>query len=166
MPQNTEAAAFLSRVAHLPPGPGVSLDEVLKPSVVDEAELRKLFTQDKRNPRLSDPYVVGLVDVFDAPEDTRKTRARVVEVAKDIDAYYAMPLFEECRRKEDEPAMINNLEEFKRNWAIFTEGYLSKLVDWNNVVVDGGAVQAGLTPVPESAKAYKRVLRKHFHSRA
>lgn len=165
MPQNTEAAAFLSRVTELPPGPGVSLDEVLKPSLADEAELRKLFAQDKRNSRLSDPYV-GLVDVFDAPEDIRKTRARVVKDGEDTDAKYAMPLHEERRRKDGEPAMVDSLEEYKRNWAIFTEGSLSQLLDWNNVVVAGGSVQACLAPVPDSEKVSKRSLRKYYHSRA
>ncbi|KAH6903031.1 hypothetical protein BKA70DRAFT_1031771, partial [Coprinopsis sp. MPI-PUGE-AT-0042] len=59
---------FLSRVSALPPGPGVSLDDVLKPSIEDETELRRLWATDRTNTRLSDPYV-GLVDVFAAPED-------------------------------------------------------------------------------------------------
>lgn len=165
MPQNAEAAAFLSRIAQLPTGPGVSLDETLKLSLMDEAELRKLFAQDRKNSRLQDPYV-GLVDIFDAPADIRKTRARVVNCAEDLGAKYIMPLSEECRRKEGTLAMVDNLEDFKKNWAIFTEGSLSQLLDWTNVIVAGGAVQACLAPVPDSAKASKRTLRKYFHSRA
>ena len=90
MPQNAEAAAFLARVTQLPAGPGVSLDDVLKPSLADEAELRKLFAQDKANPRLKDPFV-GLVDVFDAPTDVRVTRARVVADEADLNAKYVVP---------------------------------------------------------------------------
>lgn len=165
MPQNAEAAAFLSRVAQLPPGPGVSLDDVLKPSLEDEGDLRKLFAQDKTNSRLSDKYV-GLVDVFDAPSDIRTTRARVVASEEDLNAKYIMPLSEERRRKEGTPAMVDNLDDFKKNWAIFTENSLSQLIDWNNVIAAGGSVQACLAPVPDSAKTSKRALRKYFHSRA
>lgn len=165
MSQNAEAAAFIARVAQLPPGPNASLDDVLKPSIDDEANLRRLFAQDRGNSRLQDPYV-GLVDVFAAPAEIRKTRARVVQTEADMDAMYVMPLSEDRRRKEGAPAMVDNLQEFKQNWAIFTEGSLSQLTDWSNIVVAGGAVQACLAPVPESAKASKRTLRKHFHSQA
>lgn len=165
MPQNAEAAAFLSRIAQLPAGPGVSLDDVLKPSLADEAELRKLFAQEKTNSRLADPHV-GLVDVFDAPQDIRTTRARVVANEEDLDAKHVMPLSDERRRKEGSPAMVDSLEEFKKNWAVFTEGSLSQLTDWSNVIVAGGSVQACLAPVLDSAKASKRALRKYFHNKA
>jgi hypothetical protein len=62
MSQNKEASDFLSRITGLSKGP-VSLDEVLQPSLHDEAELRKLFATDKGNARLKDIHV-GLVDVF------------------------------------------------------------------------------------------------------
>ncbi|EED80254.1 predicted protein [Postia placenta Mad-698-R] len=62
--------------------------------------------------------------------------------------------------------MVATLDEFKQNWALFTEGSLSQLTDWNNVVAAGGAVQACLSPVPASAKVSKRALRKHFHNTA
>lgn len=165
MPQNAEAAAFIARVAQLPPGPGVSLDDVLKPSIADEAELRKLFAQDRKSTRLADPYV-GLVDVFDAPDDIRKTRARVVADEADLSAKYVMPLTDDRRRKDGTPAMVADLDEFKKNWAIFTEGSLSQLTDWSNVVAAGGSVQACLAPIPDYAKASKRTLRKYFHNRA
>ncbi|KAJ7166061.1 hypothetical protein C8R46DRAFT_847552, partial [Mycena filopes] len=66
--QTAEAQAFLKRVQGLPKGPGVPLDPILKPSLEDETELRRLFATDKTHARLSNPYV-GLVDVFDAPAD-------------------------------------------------------------------------------------------------
>ena len=54
--QTLEAEAFIARILSLPKGPGVSLNEVLQPSLNDEAELRKLFATDKTNSRLKDPY--------------------------------------------------------------------------------------------------------------
>ncbi|GBE83207.1 hypothetical protein SCP_0502540 [Sparassis crispa] len=165
MPQTLEAEAFLSRIAVLPSGPGAAgkLSDVLQPSLDDEAALRKLFAMDKANARLDNLYV-GLVDVFDAPDVIRTTRARVVKDEIDLSAKYVMPLSEGRRRKEGAPAMVATLEDFKKNWAIFSEGSLSQLLDWNNVIAAGGAVQACLNPVPEYAKVSKRALRKHFHT--
>ncbi|KAH9949864.1 ankyrin [Amylocystis lapponica] len=167
MPQTPEAEAFLRRVSHLPPGAEAfdALSNALQPSLDDEAELRKLFATDKTNPRLKDIHV-GLVDIFDAPQDIRTTRARVPKYEDDLIAKHIMPLSEERRRKDGAPAIVETLDEFKQNWAIFSEGSLSQLLDWNNVVAAGGSAQACLNPVPESAKVSKRALRKHFHTNA
>jgi hypothetical protein len=165
MQQTPEAEAFITRIISLPKGPGVSLDEALQPSLDDEAELRKLFATDKTNTRLNDPYV-GLVDVFAAPPEIRTTRARVVKDDQDLSAKYVMPLSESDRRKEGDPCMVNNLEEFKKNWSIFTEGSLSQLLDWSNVVAAGGAVQACVGPLSDATKESKRNIRKHYHSSA
>ncbi|KAI0656088.1 ankyrin [Cubamyces menziesii] len=167
MPQTPEAQAFLRRIAQLPQGPGVTdaLLEALQPSLTDEAELRKLFATDKSHARLADPYV-GLVDIFDAPDDVRTTRARVIASEDDLSAQYIFPLPEKQRRKDGDPAMVSSLEDFKKNWAIFSEGSLSQLADWSNVVVAGGSIQACLTPLPDSAKASKRAMRKYFHNNA
>ncbi|KAF9266483.1 ankyrin [Marasmius fiardii PR-910] len=165
MSQNTEAQSFIQRVQALPKGAGVFLDDVLQPSLDDEAELRKIFATDRQNTRLNDKYV-GLVDVFDAPEDIRAIRARVVKDEEDLTAEYVMPLSETDRKKEGEPCVVSDLEEFKKNWSVFTEGSLSQLLEWDNVVAAGGAVLACLTPLPESAKASKRAIRKYYHSAA
>ena len=164
MSQNKEATHFLSRIANLPKGP-VSLDAVLQPSLDDEAELRKLFATDKGNARLKDIHV-GLVDVFAAPRDIRTTRARVITGDADRDAKYVMPLPDFQRRKEGSPAMVDDLEAFKKNWNVFTENSLSQLSDWSNVVAAGGSVQACLMPLPKAATASKRAMRKHYHERA
>ena len=162
MSQTPEAQTFISRIATLPKGVPVSLDEVLQPSLDDEAELRRLFAVDTKNPRLTNPYV-GLVDVFDAPGDIRTTRARVAQNEFDLSEKYLMPLTEASRRKEGTPAMASTLEEFNKNWSIFSEGSLS-LLDWNNVVAAGGSVLACLLPVPNANKTSKRTLRKYFHN--
>lgn len=165
MYQTPEAEAFLKRITSLPTGPGISLDEVLQPSLDDEAELRKLFATDKTNARLDDP-LVGLVDIFHAPDSIRTTRARVAQDDKDLSAKYVMPLSEVNRRKEGAPSVVHDIEEFKKNWAIFTEGSLSQLLDWNNVVAAGGAVLACLNPLSDATKESKRSIRKYYHSAA
>jgi hypothetical protein len=164
MSQNKEATQFLSRIATLPKGP-VSLDDVLQPSLDDEAELRKLFATDKGSPRLKDIHV-GLVDLFAAPPDIRTTRARIVTDDTDRDVQYVMPLPDALRRKEGSPAIVESLEAFKKNWSVFTENSLSQLSDWSNVVAAGGAIQACLIPLPKDATASKRATRKYYHEKA
>jgi hypothetical protein len=163
--QTDEARAFIERILVLPTGPGVSLNRALQPSLDDEAELRRLFATDKNNPRLTNPHV-GLVDVFDAPVDVRTTRARVIKDDEDLEAKYVMPLDPKQRRAEGSPSTVQDLEEFKKNWSIFTENSLSQLLDWSNVVAAGGSVLACLAPLPEEAKASRRATRKYFHSEA
>lgn len=165
MSQTSEVKAFIQRIASLPPGPSVSLDGALQPSLDDEAELRRLFATDKTNTRLTDPHV-GLVDVFDAPVEIRTTRARIVKDEVDLSAHHVMPLADTKRRKEGTPAMVADLDEFKKNWGVFTENSLSQLFDWNNVVAAGGAVLACLSPLPDFARVSKRAIRKYFHSAA
>lgn len=163
MVQTTETQAFLARIASLPKGPGVNLDRVLQPSLDHETELRRLLATDRSNTRLSNPYV-GLVDVFAASSDIRITRARVIKDDQDLNAKYVMPLAEDKRRKEGEPCMVDDLDEFKRNWNIFSEGSLSQLADWSNVIASGGSVLACLAPLSDVDKASKRAIRKHYHS--
>jgi len=107
----------------LPPGAGVSLDDVLQPALDDETQLRKLFATEKRQDRLADPHV-GHVDVFDAPDIIRTTHARIIQGPDDLPARYVMPLDEAKKRKEDARYMVARLMEFRKNWGIFTEGSL------------------------------------------
>ncbi|KAF8129418.1 hypothetical protein K438DRAFT_1789151 [Mycena galopus ATCC 62051] len=76
---------------------GVSLDDLLKPAIEAEHELRHLFATDKSHGRLVDAHV-GLVDVFDAPDAIRVTRALVQVVQDDQDCHCVVPLTEEKRR--------------------------------------------------------------------
>ena len=163
MQPTPEIEAFIARIEALPPGPGVSLHQALQPSLDEESELRKLFATDRQNERIANRYV-GLVDVFNAPEALRTTRARVIQDDKDHSANYVMPLSETNRRKDGTPSTVADLDEFKKNWSVFTEGSLSQLIDWNNVVAAGGAVLACLTPLDEAAKKSKRSIRKYYHS--
>jgi hypothetical protein len=158
-----EIDAFIERIQALPPGPGVSLNAALQPSLDHEAELRKLFATDRQNPRLSDPYV-GLVDIFATPDAIKVTRARVVQGNEDLSSQYVMSLSAKNRRQEGAPCMVASLEEFKKNWAIFTEGSLFQLLDWNNVVAAGGSVLACLTPLDEEHNKSKRAIRKYYHT--
>ena len=158
--QTPEAQSFLSRVAALPKDPGVSLDPVLAPSIEQAAELRRFFAQDRNNARLSNPYV-GLVSLFEAPEESgiRSTRARVVKDEEDLAAKYIFPVPDNKRRKDFEPCVVDSFEEFQRNWSIFTEGSLVQLTDWNNVIAAGGSVLACLLPLDPADKESRRTIR-------
>lgn len=162
MPQNSEVELFLQRVSALPNDPGTSLDDLLKPAIEIERELWTLFATDKSHERLTDAHV-GLVDVFDAPDSIRTTRARLAD-DEDLSARYIMPLTQENRRIEG-LCMLKDLSDFKKNWDVFTEGSLSRL-DWNNVVAAGGVVLACLLSFPEAARGSRRIMRKHYHAAA
>lgn len=166
MSQTPEAEAFIDRVLNLPPGPAFdALHQVLQPSVDDESQLRTLWATDKTNERLKDPYV-GLVDVFNASPQLRNTHARVVADDEDRFARFIMPIPDNLRREQGEPATVADIDEFKKNWAIFSEGSLSQLLDWSNVVAAGGSVLACLTPLDKQDQVSKRATRKFYHSRA
>ncbi|KAG8933989.1 hypothetical protein FRC01_005886 [Tulasnella sp. 417] len=168
MAQNAEAQAFLRRLGELPEIPGVNLSPAITPSLQDEADLRRLFATDRDNTRLEDPYV-GLVDVFGYNTDRiKKIHARVVKDVEDLGKYHVMPLPQTKRRKDGELSMAPSLEDFKTRWAIFSEGALSQLANWNNVVVAGGSVLACLAPLPDylARQGSKRAIRRYYHSEA
>lgn len=161
IPQPKEGQDFLSRLA-ASPKTYAALTEVLKPSLEDESALRKLFATNRDDVRLQDIHV-GLVDVFGPETDVIRTvRERAVNDAE-RDREHVMLLDDAKRRKDGQPAMVHDLEEFKKSWNIFSEGSLSQLTDWNNIVVAGGSALACLLPLPESALASKRAIRKFFH---
>jgi len=165
MQPTPEAEAFIARIDALPTGPGINLGDALQPSLTEEEELRQLFATDRPSTRLANPHV-GLVDVFAAPASIKTTRARVVQNPEELSAQYVMPIPESLRRKEGAPCMVADLDEFRKNWAIFTEGSLSQLLNWNNVVAAGGSVLACLNPLEAANKISKRAIRKHYHSNA
>ena len=89
--KSVEADQFIQRILALPPGPGVSLDDALAPSINTEYALRQLWANDREHERLKNPYV-GLVDLFAAPQELRTTRARVVEDEEDLRALHVILL--------------------------------------------------------------------------
>ncbi|KAG8952590.1 hypothetical protein FRC04_003951 [Tulasnella sp. 424] len=169
MTQNTEAQVFLRRLGELPDIPGVDLGPAITPSLQDEADLRRLFATDRSNSRLKDPHV-GLVDVFGHNTDRiKRIHARAIkDDDDDLRKYHVMPLDNNARRKDGELSMASSLEDFKTRWAIFSEGALSQLTNWNNVVAAGGSVLACLAPLPEHVvkQDSKRAIRKYYHSEA
>ncbi|EAU38562.1 predicted protein [Aspergillus terreus NIH2624] len=75
-----------------------------------------------------------------------------------------MPLKAEDRRLNGSLAVVPSLDEFKDNFAIFSEASLSDM-DWSNVIVAGSAVVTCLLPVPDEHKGSKRALRQFYHDK-
>ncbi|KAG8935884.1 hypothetical protein FRC02_005883 [Tulasnella sp. 418] len=183
MAQSPEAHAFLTRLSQINlDNPDSTLESALRPAQDDEAVLRRLFaTERNTNPRLKDPHV-GLVSVYGQHTDhIKKSHPRVVKpsppsdtiddspsvyVDSNLDRHHIMPLTDDTRRKHGEPCIAQTLEEFQNRWSIFTEGSLSQLTDWSNVIAAGGSVLACLLPLPAHvvAKGSKRAIRKYYHS--
>jgi hypothetical protein len=148
---------FVSQVAK-----GVSLDDALAPAIESETDLRRLFATDRSDPKLTNPFI-GLVDVFATHSSIRLTQARKVQGEQDLNTHCVFPLLEEKRRADGEPAMAANLDDFKTAFNIFSEGSISQLTNWDNVIVAGGSVLACLAPIPKDAQKTKRGIRKYFH---
>jgi hypothetical protein len=167
-PSAPQIPQFLTQLASAAHQPGACLDDILQACIDGEAELRKLWATDRENPILQDPYI-GLVDVFSSntPPEVRLINSRVVtDDESDLSAKHIFPLSPAARRKHNSPSMVTDYDELKKNWLIFTEGSLSQLSDWNNVVAAGGSVLACMLPLEESRKVSKREIRKYLHSEA
>ncbi|KAJ2917238.1 hypothetical protein MD484_g3165, partial [Candolleomyces efflorescens] len=150
---------FVQSIQAMPDIPGVDLNPLLSSATESEAELRRLFVADRNNPLLDNAHL-GLVNVYDAPESIRKTRARVWDTEEDLQSKFLFPLLR--RRAEGMPTMANHLNQFKLNFADFTQNVLSGIT-WDNIVVAGGCVTACLSPTYQAGHRPSQ-WSKYIHS--
>ncbi|EMC98915.1 hypothetical protein BAUCODRAFT_65248 [Baudoinia panamericana UAMH 10762] len=150
---------FLEYLATYPQKP---LLEVLEPYKQYDAELRKIFAQHPEHPANHHPNVVP---VFAGHEVSVKIKARdlAAESPQDKDSYI-MPLSDDARKADGSPAIVQSLQEFRTNFAVFSESSLADL-DWSNVVVAGSAVVTSLLSVPKEYAESKRALRAYYHEK-
>lgn len=143
--------------------PDTPIGELIKPYNEYEAVVRKLFAQNPSNPLLKANHL-DIAPLYDSTgSNDVKTRARdPAAEPPEIREKYVLPLSEEARRPNGSPAVVPSLNEFKKNFNIFSEGSLSDM-DWSNVVVAGSAVVTSLLPVPEEYRSSKRALRQFYH---
>lgn len=124
-----------------------------------ENEYRTIFANPSINPSsecLSDKYCM-LFPIYDQYE-LFKYRDLFPEEA-------ALPKICQLEvRKGKEEQCISTSEEFKENFDVLTEGMLRK-INWNNVVVAGGSVQACLHTVSKEYNKSRKTLRKYFHEK-
>ncbi|KAK6535854.1 hypothetical protein TWF281_000104 [Arthrobotrys megalospora] len=153
----TDTASFLSHVAK---NDGVKpLRKLVGPYLEYESKLRALFAQDPSNEALAD-NTVGLVPIYAGEEAAIKIQAREPEPDQKK-SQYLMELDSSTRKTTGERAIVD-LEDFKRNFSIFTEDALQGL-DWSNIVAAGSSVLTPILAVPEEHRKNKRTLRDYYH---
>ena len=121
-----------------------------------EAKLREGYAQHRDEPALQDPNI-NAVPIFQDGQGLPHIRARPLS-DEARNASYVMPLKKEDRRPDGSPATVESLQQFKKNFNLFSESSLVDL-DWKNVVAAGSSVVTSLLPVPEKQSTSKKVLR-------
>lgn len=144
------------------------IEELLQPYNDYEAVVRKAFAQEPSHAALRDlrDNHFNLVPLYDtARTNNTKVRARNLDAeSPQQKEKYLLPLKDQDRRPNGSPAVVPGLEEFQKNFNLFSEGALSDM-DWSNVVVAGSAVVTALMPVPEEHRGSKRALRQFYHEK-
>ncbi|KNE66554.1 hypothetical protein AMAG_11682 [Allomyces macrogynus ATCC 38327] len=105
-----------------------------------EHDLRRCFAQNRDSPAVSDPHAL-LVPVHALPKDALRVPRQWQE---DVDAPLVMA---SADRPKEGTKVVADKSEFMLNWKLFTAGALDCL-NWDNVFVAGGAVQACLSHLP------------------
>ncbi|XRM43420.1 hypothetical protein ABZX51_006597 [Aspergillus tubingensis] len=145
--------------------PNTPLEQIIAPYNDYDAVARKLFAQEGTHAALQDNHL-NIVPLYDSNGSSDiRVRARDISSESSMTKeQYIMPLKEEHRRPNGSPAVVPTLNEFRKNFNVFSEGALSDM-DWSNVVVAGSAVVTCLLPVPEKYRDSKRSLREYYHEK-
>ncbi|KAF3123380.1 hypothetical protein TWF569_001751 [Orbilia oligospora] len=134
--------------------------ELLRPYLNHENRIRELFTQDPANPVLENKYL-GLVPVYAGHEEHIEIRARSLKSESENEKKkYILSLEDEERKISGEKAIVG-LEQFKKNFRIYSESALVNL-DWNNVVAAGSSVMTALLTIPEEHQKSHKSLRQYY----
>lgn len=121
-----------------------------------EAKLREGFAQHRDHEALQDPKV-NAVPIFEAHNDILRIHARSTE-DQSHNEKYLMPLNAKDRKPEGAAATVESMQDFKKNFNLFSESSLADL-DWSNVVAAGSSVVTALLPVPDKYNTSKKALR-------
>ncbi|OQO13617.1 hypothetical protein B0A48_01846 [Cryoendolithus antarcticus] len=136
------------------------MNDLLSPYKAYDAEMRKIFAQQTDHPAASKSIIVP---IFNGNEQTLKIRARDLKIETDKQREsFIMPLKADERKKHGSPAVVQTLQDFKTNFALFSESSLADL-DWSNVCVSGSAAVTALLPVPKEHAVSKKALRHYYH---
>ncbi|KAI4249359.1 MAG: hypothetical protein LQ352_005680, partial [Teloschistes flavicans] len=142
---------------------GKNSDEVTKfvaPYNEYEARLREGFAQHRDHQSLQDPKV-NAVPVFNRDEDVLRICQRDVD-PKTHHEKYIIPLSAKNRKSAGAAATVVSLQDFKKNFNLFSESSLADL-DWSNVVAAGSSVVTPLLPIPAKYNTSKKALREYYH---
>jgi len=96
------------------------------------------------NPEWFHP-LFGFIDIFAAHPTVRTYRPRMPIDTQSWGEKFICPLPAIERGQPGQLCTVQNIEEFRRRFAIFTQECLGGFSDWSGIVVAGGAVQLCLT---------------------
>ncbi|KAL8689597.1 MAG: hypothetical protein Q9218_004772, partial [Villophora microphyllina] len=136
------------------------VSEAVAPYNEYEARLREGFAQHRDHPSLQDPNV-NAVPVFNQNHDVLRICKRDID-KKTHQEKYIIPLSAKNRKATGAPAIVESVQDFKKNFNLFSESSLADL-DWSNVVAAGSSVVTPLLPVPKKYNTSKKALREYYH---
>ena len=144
--------------------PELPISDVIDPYIKYEARLRQLYAQSPNHELVREPHA-NVLPLFGSDTPSIKARARDLDSeSREEQEKYIMALPEDKRRPTGSPAVVENLREFRDNFAVFSESSLADL-DWSNVVAAGSSVVNCLLPIPQEFKSCKKTLRQYFHEK-
>ncbi|KAL8726219.1 MAG: hypothetical protein Q9166_006844 [cf. Caloplaca sp. 2 TL-2023] len=138
-------------------------DRVLKavtPYKEYEAKLREGFAQHRDHKSLQD-LNVNAVPIFKHDNDVLRICKRDIDDETHHNDHI-IPLSAKNRKPAGAPAAVTSIQDFKKNFNLFSESSLVDL-DWNNVVAAGSSVVTPLLPVPDKHNTSKKALREYYH---
>ncbi|KAK6349078.1 hypothetical protein TWF730_009837 [Orbilia blumenaviensis] len=121
--------------------------------------------RDPSNAVLAD-NTIGLVPIYKGSglESNIKVQARDLDAeTPEQKAKYLMELDGKVRKKNGERAIVD-IDEFKMNFTLFSEGALQNL-DWTNIIAAGSSVLTPLLPIPDEHRQTKRNMRDWYHDK-
>jgi hypothetical protein len=121
-----------------------------------EAKLREGFAQYRDHQALQDPKV-NAVSMFERDNEVLRVCSRGID-DQALNERYVMPLQIKDRKPDGAPAIVESIQDFKKNFNMFSESSLADL-DWTNVVAAGSSVVTALLPVPDKYNTSKKTLR-------
>lgn len=143
-------------IAYLGQHPEIPVPKILDPFKTYEGKLREIFAQQPQHEALQNPHI-NTVPIFKGHQHVLQVRARSVDDQSENEKYL-MPLEHGVRKPQGAPAVVGSLQEFQKNFDLFSESSLVDL-DWTNVVAAGSSVVTALLPVPEKYNGSKRAQR-------
>ena len=146
--------------AYLKAGSASTREDVWESARKEEQRYRELFAVDPTNEVLANKFV-HLFPVFQYLSTLPNLFNRVsLCPERNPPSSILFPLNPQQRIPDGGQTISRDIEEFRENFHIYTEGAL-RLIDWNNVVVAGGAVLASLLCNSQVAKS--NLERRRFY---
>lgn len=143
-------------VAYINHKDGKEVAKLVAPYNEYEARLREGFAQHRGHASLDDPNV-NAVPVFSQNEDVPRIVSRTID-GQTHHQHHIIPLSAKHRKPAGAPATVESIQDFKKNFNLFSESSLADL-DWSNVVAAGSSVVTSLLPIPDKYSTSKKAQR-------